>query len=216
LTRRSLIWFRRDLAWPLAFRPSGVRWPLISGKAPSWCSTISPKTCRVSLVPSTCSSLLSPTTEDGRSRCPRFKPTALIASRAFLIAPLTNRTRTSAPTSGAKCTSIRTLASGTQPWDLSWSGISLPVSMRRRNSWAAHAASSLVRTDSSPTHTTSVELILFSESPVRTRTGRGKPAPRIMSVGNQQKWDTFGKERSGGCGSIVGHPALPVVAFAPL
>jgi len=35
-------------------------------------------------------------------------------------------------------------------------------------------------------------------------------------VGNQQKWDTFGKERSGGCGSIVGHPALPVVAFAPL
>ena len=36
------------------------------------------------------------------------------------------------------------------------------------------------------------------------------------SVGNQQKWDTFVKERSGGCGSIVGHPALPVVAFAPL
>ena len=35
-------------------------------------------------------------------------------------------------------------------------------------------------------------------------------------VGNQQKWDTFGKERSGGCGSIVGLPALPVVAFAPL
>ena len=36
------------------------------------------------------------------------------------------------------------------------------------------------------------------------------------TVGNQQKWDTFGKERSGGCGSIVGLPALPVVAFAPL
>ena len=36
------------------------------------------------------------------------------------------------------------------------------------------------------------------------------------TVGNQQKWDTFVKERSGGCGSIVGLPALPVVAFAPL
>ena len=36
------------------------------------------------------------------------------------------------------------------------------------------------------------------------------------AVGNQQKWDTFVKERSGGCGSIVGLPALPVVAFAPL
>ena len=35
-------------------------------------------------------------------------------------------------------------------------------------------------------------------------------------VGNQQKWDTFVKERSGGCGSIVGLPALPVVALAPL
>ena len=36
------------------------------------------------------------------------------------------------------------------------------------------------------------------------------------AVGNQQKWDTFVKERSGGCGSIVGLSALPVVAFAPL
>ena len=38
----------------------------------------------------------------------------------------------------------------------------------------------------------------------------------LLFVGNQQKWDTFVKERSGGCGSIVGLPALPVVAFAPL
>ena len=36
-----------------------------------------------------------------------------------------------------------------------------------------------------------------------------------VTVGNQQKWDTFVKERSGGCGSVVGLPALPVVAFAP-
>ena len=36
------------------------------------------------------------------------------------------------------------------------------------------------------------------------------------TVGNQQKWDTFVKERSRGCGSVAGLPGLPVVAFAPL
>ncbi len=36
------------------------------------------------------------------------------------------------------------------------------------------------------------------------------------SVGNQQKWDTFVKERSRGCGSVVGLSALPVVALTPL
>ena len=36
------------------------------------------------------------------------------------------------------------------------------------------------------------------------------------AVGNQQKWDAFVKESSRGCGSIVGLPSLPVVAFAPL
>ena len=35
-------------------------------------------------------------------------------------------------------------------------------------------------------------------------------------VGNQQKWDTFGKERPGGCGSVAGLAALPVVALTPL
>ena len=35
-------------------------------------------------------------------------------------------------------------------------------------------------------------------------------------VGNQQKWDTFVMKKSGGCGSVVGLPALPVVEFAPL
>ena len=34
------------------------------------------------------------------------------------------------------------------------------------------------------------------------------------SVGNQQKWDTFVKERSRGCGSVVGLPAQVVVALA--
>ena len=34
------------------------------------------------------------------------------------------------------------------------------------------------------------------------------------SVGNQQKWDTFVKERSGGNGSVVGLPEQVVVAFA--
>ena len=33
-------------------------------------------------------------------------------------------------------------------------------------------------------------------------------------VGNQQKWDTFVKERSGGNGSVVGLPEQVVVAFA--
>ena len=34
------------------------------------------------------------------------------------------------------------------------------------------------------------------------------------TVGNQQKWDTFVKERSGGNGSVVGLPEQVVVAFA--
>jgi tetratricopeptide (TPR) repeat protein len=39
---------------------------------------------------------------------------------------------------------------------------------------------------------------------------------KYWTVGNQQKWDTFVKERSGGYGSVVGLPALPIVALAPL
>ena len=35
-----------------------------------------------------------------------------------------------------------------------------------------------------------------------------------LYVGNQQKWDTFVKERSGGNGSVVGLPEQVVVAFA--
>ena len=38
--------------------------------------------------------------------------------------------------------------------------------------------------------------------------------PASRSVGNQQKWDTFVKERSGGNGSVVGLPEQVVVAFA--
>ena len=34
------------------------------------------------------------------------------------------------------------------------------------------------------------------------------------SVGNQQKWDTFVKERSGGNGRVLGLPEQAVVAFA--
>ena len=33
-------------------------------------------------------------------------------------------------------------------------------------------------------------------------------------VGNQQKWDTFVKERSGGNGGVQGLPQQAVVAFA--
>ena len=33
-------------------------------------------------------------------------------------------------------------------------------------------------------------------------------------VANPQKWDTLVKERSGGYGSVVGHPEQAVVAFA--
>ena len=36
----------------------------------------------------------------------------------------------------------------------------------------------------------------------------------VPSVGNQQKWDTFVKERSGGNGSVVGLPEQVIVAFA--
>ena len=38
--------------------------------------------------------------------------------------------------------------------------------------------------------------------------------PPQVGVGNQQKWDTFVKERSGGNGSVVGLPEQVVVAFA--
>ena len=53
------------------------------------------------------------------------------------------------------------------------------------------------------------------------RDGKGGLSPRTVrhhhvTVGNQQKWDTFVKERSGGCGSVAGLPALPVVALTPL
>ena len=37
---------------------------------------------------------------------------------------------------------------------------------------------------------------------------------RIGRVGNQQKWDTFVKERSGGKGRVLGLPEQAVVAFA--
>ena len=36
----------------------------------------------------------------------------------------------------------------------------------------------------------------------------------VRSVGNQQKWDTFVKERSRGCDSVAGLPEQVVVAFA--
>ena len=39
-------------------------------------------------------------------------------------------------------------------------------------------------------------------------------SPMVLAVGNQQKWDTFVKERSGGNGSVVGLPEQVVVAFA--
>jgi hypothetical protein len=37
---------------------------------------------------------------------------------------------------------------------------------------------------------------------------------RVMGVGNQQKWDTFVEERSGGNGRVLGLPEQVVVAFA--
>jgi len=36
----------------------------------------------------------------------------------------------------------------------------------------------------------------------------------VLCVGNQQKWDTFVKERSGGDGGVLGLPEQAVVAFA--
>ena len=41
-----------------------------------------------------------------------------------------------------------------------------------------------------------------------------KKAVKDKTVGNQQKWDTFVKERSGGDGSVPGLPEQAVVAFA--
>ena len=47
-----------------------------------------------------------------------------------------------------------------------------------------------------------------------TLTQETKTFIRQVRVGNQQKWDTFVKERSGGNGSVVGLPEQVVVAFA--
>ena len=41
-------------------------------------------------------------------------------------------------------------------------------------------------------------------------------APDKVYVGNQQKWDTFVEGKLSRCGSVAGHPELPVVALAPL
>jgi len=144
LTSRRLISFRRDLARPIDFSASGVRWPLTTADVPSCSSARFPSPRLASLPPSTRSIRLSSIKGEGRSRCPRSRPTTFNANLAFMIALLTNRTSVSAPTSGANWISIRTLARGAQPWSLVWSGISPPESMRRCNSWAAHAASSLV------------------------------------------------------------------------
>ena len=65
-----------------------------------------------------------------------------------------------------------------------------------------------------------MRVVLFVSSRIR---GYGLRLPVFSkisinrrAVGNQQKWDTFVKERSGGCGSVAGLPALPVVALSPL
>jgi len=53
------------------------------------------------------------------------------------------------------------------------------------------------------------------ESTTRCLDGSVKQiATTNMNVGNQQKWDTFVKERSGGNGGVVGLPQQAVVAFA--
>jgi hypothetical protein len=47
--------------------------------------------------------------------------------------------------------------------------------------------------------------------------GTGNHLPGKKSTkcaGNQQKWDTFVKERSGGDGGVLGLPEQAVVAFA--
>jgi len=41
-----------------------------------------------------------------------------------------------------------------------------------------------------------------------------KQSSEDLCVGNQQKWDTFVKERSGGNGRVLGLPERAVVAFA--
>ena len=54
------------------------------------------------------------------------------------------------------------------------------------------------------------------ESETPAPSSLGEIDAKRESVGNQQKWDTFVMKKSGGCGSVVGLPALPVVEFAPL
>ena len=46
------------------------------------------------------------------------------------------------------------------------------------------------------------------------RTPADQSPPTGNSVGNQQKWDTFVKGRSGGNGRVLGLPEQAVVAFA--
>ena len=49
-----------------------------------------------------------------------------------------------------------------------------------------------------------------------TRLRQAGPSEVVWRVGNEQKSDTFAKERSSGYGSVVGLPEQVVVAFAAL
>ena len=55
---------------------------------------------------------------------------------------------------------------------------------------------------------------LISAPKIRMKAILGYPFPEYEYVGNQQKWDTFVKERSRGNGSALGLPQQAVVAFA--
>ena len=57
-------------------------------------------------------------------------------------------------------------------------------------------------------------LTLLFNSDDRIRRIRRMVSTVLATVGNQRKWDTFVKERSGGYGSVVGLPEQVVVAFA--
>ena len=69
----------------------------------------------------------------------------------------------------------------------------------------------LIRNDSSNADTV---MIMFTSEGRRPEVEQRCRELVLATVGNQQKWDTFVKERSGGNGSVVGLPEQVVVAFA--
>ena len=83
--------------------------------------------------------------------------------------------------------------------------------MHAKNPRLVYCANTAFGTEGPQSRLPGYDLILQAMTGLMAAEGKTKDG---VIVGNQQKWDTFVKERSGGNGSVVGLPEQVVVAFA--